>query len=95
MTTPAPGSTRRAPSTPSQVVTPEPFPAIPPGENNNNMKIEMREISNSELEKIEGGELLLFTLGVVVAAGAFLAKGIIDNWADVKKGFVQGYNTFI
>jgi hypothetical protein len=70
------------------------FSGNPAGENHKNMKIELQEMTNKELEETEGGNPLLILLGVGIASAGFLATGVINNWEDFKTGMSQGYNSF-
>jgi hypothetical protein len=62
------------------LVTPEPFPAIPPGLTNNTMK----ELTMEEYEATHGGIWLELAAGLILAAGAT----IINEWDSFKAGLM-------
>lgn len=57
------------------------------------MNIETCEMTDHELEVIDGGVWPLFLAGLAAGAAGYLAVGIIENWEDFKKGVVEGYNS--
>ena len=79
---PARGSIRRTTATPIPLVTPEPFPAIPPGITTNTMN----ELTTNEYETVTGG---LPPLVVALLGATFLWAD--TNWADIKRGAIDGW----
>jgi lactobin A/cerein 7B family class IIb bacteriocin len=58
------------------------------------MKMEIHEMTVSELEGVSGGVWPLFFASAAVGVAGYLANGIIEHWDDFKKGVGEGYNTF-
>lgn len=54
------------------------------------------EISNYEVQPLNNSEKLKISAGlpwwVPAGAGAWVLNGVVNNWADVKKGFSDGFN---
>jgi hypothetical protein len=61
-----------------------PFPGNPAGENNINT---MNELTAEEYESVNGG---LAPLVVALLGGVYLWAD--SNWADIKKGAIDGWN---
>lgn len=49
-------------------------------------------MTDHELEATDGGVWPLFIAGAAAAVTGYVAKGIVDNWEDFKKGVVEGYD---
>jgi len=67
-----------------------------------NEREKVKELTSHDLEGVNGGILPVFTLtqviiytgGLLVAAGTYVLKDIYDNWGDFKEGFADGQNTW-
>lgn len=54
----------------------------------------MTDMQEADLQNTRGGVWPLFFAGAGLAVAAYLCKGTIDNWKDVKKGLAEGYKTW-
>ncbi len=54
----------------------------------------MTDMQEADLQNTRGGVWPLFFAGAGLAVVAYLCKGTIDNWKDVKKGLAEGYKTW-
>lgn len=52
-------------------------------------KINLEEISSIELLEINGGAVPSW---VKKLGWGYLAQQVVDNWDDIKAGFIAGYN---
>ncbi|WP_316769856.1 hypothetical protein [Pedobacter frigiditerrae] len=50
------------------------------------------EMNNDEMKRVDGGQLPKWVKGGI---WGYLATQVIDNWAEIKKGFSEGYKAQI